>query len=259
MKNGPVDGSAGDANYGNIGSRYARHRQPDARIATRIHAALRDARTVVNVGAGTGSYEPTNRLVVAVEPSASMREQRPPYLSRAINAVAERLPFHDRSVDAAMATFTIHQWRDLRAGLSEMRRVSRGPVVILTCASEEVQAFWLNDYAPDVLAAEARRYPSMAAIEQALGTALRVSPVPIPFDCRDGFNEAYFGRPEMLLDAGARLSCSAWSFVPQDVAHTSVERLASDLRDGTWDRKYGHFRTQREFTGSLYLVVSDTQ
>jgi hypothetical protein len=257
VKNRPADGSAGDANYGAIGVGYSRHRQPDPRIATRIHAALRDACTVVNVGAGTGSYEPTNRRVVAVEPSASMRDQRPPHLSRATNAVAERLPFRDRSFDAAMATFTIHQWRDLAAGLTEMRRVSRGPVVILTCAPEEVQRFWLSDYAPDVLAAEARRYPSMHDIEQQLGTPIRIEPVPIPFDCRDGFNEAYFGRPEMLLDAGARLSCSAWSFVPQDVAREYVDHLASDLLDGTWDRKFGHLRTQREFSGSLYLVVSD--
>jgi hypothetical protein len=257
VKNRPVDGSAGDANYGVIGAGYSRHRQPDPRIAARIHAALGDASTVVNVGAGAGSYEPTHHRVVAVEPSASMREQRPPHLPRAINAVAERLPFRDRSFDGAMATFTIHQWRDLGAGLSEMRRVTRGPVVILTCAPEDVQAFWLNDYAPDVLAAEARRYPSMDDIEQRLGTRIRISPVPIPFDCSDGFNEAYFGRPDILLDPGARLSCSAWSFVSQDVARRYVDHLASDLLDGTWDRKYGHLRTQREFSGSLYLVVSD--
>jgi hypothetical protein len=255
----PADGSAGDANYAVIGDGYSRHRQPDPRIAARIHAALRDACTVVNVGAGTGSYEPKDRRVVAIEPSSVMREQRPFYLSHAINAIAEQLPLRDRSVDAAMATFTIHQWLDLSAGLSEMRRVSRGPVVILTCAPEHVQAFWLNDYAPAVLAAEARRYPSLTAIARGLGTPIRSVPVPIPFDCHDGFNEAYFGRPELLLDGGVRRSCSAWSFVPHDVAQRYVDRLTSELRDGSWDRKYGRLRTQREFVGSLYLIVSEQE
>jgi hypothetical protein len=253
----PADGSAGDANYDVIGDGYSRHRQPDPRIAARIHAALRDARTVVNVGAGAGSYEPTHCQVIAIEPSAAMRDQRPPSLSNAINAVAEQLPLRDRSVDAAMATFTIHQWRDLSAGLREMRRVSRGPVVILTCAPEDVQAFWLNEYAPAVLQAEARRYPSMATIERALGTPTSSVRVPIPFDCHDGFNEAYFGRPELLLAPGARRACSAWSFVPEDVAQMYVDRLASELRDGSWDRKHGRFRSQREFGGSLYLIVSE--
>src|SRR6478735_5233918 len=163
-----ADGSAGDANYGTIGKSYVNYRQPEPRIAAAIDAALGDALTVLNVGAGAGSYEPVDRAVTAVEPSASMRAQRPAHLSSAIDAVAENLPFPDKHFDAAMATFTIHQWSDLGAGLSEMRRVTRGPVVILTCDPDEVQAFWLNDYAPDVLSTEARRYPSMAAIRECL-------------------------------------------------------------------------------------------
>jgi SAM-dependent methyltransferase len=250
------DGSAGDANYGTIGKRYSDYRQPEPRIAAFINEALGEAATVLNVGAGAGSYEPNDRQVTAVEPSASMRAQRPAHLSVAIDAVAESLPFPDRHFDAAMGTFTIHQWPDLKAGLSEMRRVTRGPVAILTCDPDEVQAFWLNDYAPDVLSTEARRYPSMDAIREALGTKIDIRAVPIPLDCRDGFNEAYYGRPEMLLEDGARLSCSAWSFVTPEVAGGYVEHLRTELADGRWDRKYGALRSQPSFEGSLYLVVS---
>jgi len=250
------DGSAGDANYGTIGKRYSDYRQPEPRIAAFIHEALGDARTVLNVGAGAGSYEPTDRAVTAVEPSASMRAQRPAHLSVAIDAVAENLPFPDKHFDAAMGTFTIHQWPDLKAGLREMRRVTRGPVAILTCDPDEVQAFWLNDYAPDVLSTEARRYPSMAAIRAGFGTEIDIRAVPIPLDCRDGFNEAYYGRPEMLLEDGARLSCSAWSFVTPDVAAGYIERLRTEIADGSWDRKYGALRRRPNFQGSLYLVVS---
>src|SRR4029453_19002252 len=161
----------------------------------RIMRALGSAGTVLNVGAGTGSYEPRDRDVTAVEPSASMRAQRPPYLSVALDAVAEHLPFPDRRFDASMATFTVHQWADLERGLAELRRVTTGPVIILTCDPTLVQRFWLNDYAPQVLAAEARRYPSLERIRAHLGGAVQELSVPIPLDCRDGFNEAYYGRP----------------------------------------------------------------
>lgn len=250
------DGSAGDANYGVIGGSYANYRQPEPRIAARILEALGESRTVLNVGAGAGSYEPEDRAVTAVEPSASMRRQRPAHLSPAIDAVAESLPFADDAFDAAMATFTIHQWGNLKAGLAEMRRIARGPVVILTCDPAEVEAFWLSDYAPDVLSTEARRYPSMDAIRAGLGTEIDIVPVPIPLDCRDGFNEAYYGRPEMLLDDKARLSCSAWSFVPPETASAYVDALRTALETGAWDRKYGALRTAPDYRGSLYLVIS---
>jgi hypothetical protein len=251
-----TDGSAGDANYGVIGTGYANYRQPDPRIAAMILDALGDARTILNVGAGAGSYEPSDRNVVAVEPSASMRAQRPAHLAVAIDAVAEKLPFPDGHFDASMATFTVHQWADLSAGLAEMRRVTRGPVAILTCDPDEVERFWLNDYAPLVLATEARRYPSMAAITAVLGGVRNVLPVPIPLDCKDGFNEAYYGRPERLLEPVARSACSAWSFVDAATADAYVAHLRADLTDGTWDRKHGHLRTQPELDGSLRLVVA---
>ena len=145
------DGSAGDADYGLIGAGYARIRQPDPRIAAQFHAAFGDAKTVLNVGAGAGSYEPTDRDVTAVEPSASMRAQRPAQLSPAIDATADHLPFDDDSFDAAMASVTVHQWPDLEAGLGEMRRVTTGPVVILTFDPVPPQHWWIMDYVPCLL------------------------------------------------------------------------------------------------------------
>lgn len=249
------DGSAGDANYGVIGRNYTGYRQPEPEIAAFINAALGDARTVLNVGAGAGSYEPTDRQVTAVEPSASMRAQRPSHLPQAVDAVAESLPFADSSFDAAMATFSVHQWQDLGQGLSEMRRVTRGPVAILSCDPDALDRFWLNDYAPEAIAVEARRYPSMSAIATALGGDVDIIAVPIPLGCVDGFGEAYYGRPERLLEPGARLANSAWSFVDPSVGDRFVADLSRDLADGTWDRRHGHLRTQRHFEGSLRLIV----
>ena len=250
------DGSAGDANYGEIGRRYVTYRQPEPVIEAMILDALGKAKTVLNVGAGAGSYEPIDRAVTAVEPSASMRAQRSSHLTPAIDAVAERLPFTDKCFDAVMATFTVHQWLDLEAGLREMRRVSRGPAVILTCDPAEVPHFWLNDYAPEMIATEARRYPAIDRLRAGLGEAVEVLPVAIPLRCRDGFHEAYYGRPEMILDEGARLSNSAWSFIAPEVAQNSVEALRRDLENGRWDERYGALRSQPTYKGSLYLVVA---
>jgi SAM-dependent methyltransferase len=251
-----ADGSAGDADYGTIGRDYASYRQPEPAIAALIGRALGAARTVLNVGAGAGSYEPLDRDVIAVEPSASMRAQRPAQLVRAVDGVAESLPFPDGQFDAAMTTFSVHQWSRLDEGLLEMRRVTRGPVIILSCDPTLVRRFWLNDYAPDVLAAEARRYPSLEHMRAVLCGASEIIPVPIPLMCRDGFNEAYYGRPEQLLEPAARLVCSAWSFVPDETAARYVEHLCSDLASGAWDRKYGHLRKAPEFDGSLRLIVA---
>ncbi|WP_225849130.1 class I SAM-dependent methyltransferase [Streptomyces sp. HPF1205] len=249
-----ADGSAGDADYGAIGGAYGAYRQPEPRIAALIEQALAGARTVVNVGAGAGSYESAAFDTTAVEPSASMRAQRPPHLPAAVDAVAEHLPFADDAFDAAMTTFSVHQWSDLRAGLREMRRVARGPVVVLTCDPLLVRDFWLYEYAPLVLDAEARRYPSIDDITATLGGRAEVTTVPIPADCRDGFNEAYYARPECLLDPAARQSCSAWSFVEPDVALGYTEHLRTDLADGTWDERHGHLRRQPFLHGSLVLI-----
>jgi SAM-dependent methyltransferase len=190
-----TDGSAGDANYGTIGSGYTSYRQPDPAIAGFVDKALGRAQTVLNIGAGAGSYEPVNRQVTAVEPSAAMRGQRPAHLTRAISAVAETLPCTDGQFDASMATFTVHQWPNLKAGLAEMRRVTRGPVLILTCDPEALDRFWLMKYAPEVIEVKARRYPAMTSIAKALGGNVEIAHVPVPLHCTDGFGEALLRTP----------------------------------------------------------------
>ncbi|MFF3980566.1 class I SAM-dependent methyltransferase [Streptomyces sp. NPDC001828] len=248
------DGSAGDVDYGAIGSGYSSYRRPDERIARRIAEALGNARTVLNVGAGAGSYENAAHAVTAVEPSESMRAQRPARLVRAIDAVAENLPFTDGEFDAAMTLFSVHQWSDVRAGLREMRRVTRGPAVVLTCDPALVRNFWLYRYAPEVLDTEARRYPAVEEVAAALGGDCTVQTVPIPLDCTDGFNEAYYGRPEKLLDPAARQACSAWSFV-DDLARERFDTdLRRDLASGAWDEEFGHLRHQPAYEGSLVIV-----
>jgi SAM-dependent methyltransferase len=219
-----------------------------------ISDALGDARTVVNVGAGAGSYESTDRDVTPVEPSAVMRGNRPAHLPPAVDAVAEHLPFGDATFDAAMTTFSVHQWSDTRAGLREMRRVARGPVLVLTADPDLVRDFWLYGYAPRVLDTEARRYPATAAIAEALGGRVDITRVPIPLHCADGFNEAYYGRPERLLDPGARQANSAWSFVDPATQAQYAQSLHAALDSGDWDRHHGALRHQPTYEGSLILL-----
>lgn len=235
---------------------YTVYRQPDPRIAAQVHRALGPARTVLNVGAGAGSYEPEGRYVLAVEPSAVMRAQRPRSLAPAIDAVAESLPLDDRSVDAAMAMITIHQWPDAGRGLREMRRVTRGPVVIMTFDGDAMDRFWLTEYCPGLIDAERRRSPAISAIGAVLGGSTKVSVVRIPRDCTDGFTEAYYARPEMFLDPAARGAQSVWGFVTAAEQEEAVARLRADLDSGAWQQRYGRWRDEPFFEGSLVLVVN---
>jgi SAM-dependent methyltransferase len=249
---------AGDFDYEANGRGYAVRRQPDPRIAALVHAALGDARTVINVGAGAGSYEPEDRHVVAVEPAAAMRAQRPHHLAPAIDATAERLPFDDDSFDAAMATVTIHQWSDLDAGLRELRRVSRGPVVILTFDGEALLDFWLNEYVPEVIATERVRFPGIEHVVGVLGgsDAVEVLDVPIPIDCIDGFGEAYYARPEAFLQEDVRAAQSGWVLTDPEAVARGVTRLADDLDSGRWDERHGHLRDQPEHLGGVRLIIA---
>jgi SAM-dependent methyltransferase len=247
---------AGDFNYELQGIDYAAIRQPDPRFGELIRKALGDAKSLLNVGAGAGSYEPEDLEVVAVEPSGSMRAQRPPHLVEAIDAVAENLPFADDSFDASMASITIHQWRDLQSGLREMRRVTKGPVVIFTFEPVAMKNFWLSEYAPEMMSYESGRMPRLEIIEMNVGGNIDVMPVPVPVDCRDGFAEAFYGRPEAFLDERVRRAQSAWGFLPREVEESSVDRLRNALEDGSWDEKHGALRTQDEYLGSLRLIVS---
>lgn len=249
------DGSAGDADYGRIGPGYAKIRQPDPRIAAQFHEPFGLARTVLNVGAGAGSYEPTDRQVTAVEPSESMRAQRPAHLSRAIDATADHLPFDDDSFDAAMASVTIHQWPDLEAGLGEMRRVTTGPVVILTFDPVPPQHWWIMDYVPELLEIEGTRMPAIDRVAAAIGPVSEVREILVPNDCTDGFGQAFYGRPERMLDPEVRRAMSAWSFVADETVDRFVDSLSADLESGAWDAKYGAFRELEVFDVGLRLVV----
>jgi len=246
----------GDFDYDSHGQGYARVRRADARIATMVHEALGSAWVVLNVGAGAGSYEPLDRHVIAIEPSLTMRAQRPANHVPAISAMAEELPLDDKSVDASMALVTVHQWAGLKKGLQELRRVTRGPVIVLTFDGDALHKFWLADYAPELIAAERRRYPSLTSISELLGSSTRILTVPIPRDCRDGFTEAFYARPEAFLDPGVRRAQSAWGFISEAEQAGSVERLKADLSSGVWDAKYGTWREKPSFEGSMRLIVT---
>lgn len=236
---------------------YSRQRQTDPRIAAYVNDALKGARTILNLGAGAGSYEPADCYIAAVEPSAAMRAQR---LAAgkvpAINGSADKLPFDDNTFDASMAMVTIHHWPDLEKGLGELRRVSREQVLIMTFDPEALNEFWNAQYFPELIAVEAKRYPSIARITAALGGNCDVQPIPVPLDCTDGFQEAFYGRPEAFLQREVRAAQSAWGFLPEGLEAQLVARLAADLASGEWDRKYGHFRSQSFFTAALRLIVA---
>jgi SAM-dependent methyltransferase len=247
---------AGDFDYEALGSDYSAVRRADPRIARLVRDGLGTATSVVNVGAGAGSYEPPDLLVTPVEPSAHMRSQRTPERPTALNAVAENLPFLDASFDAAMAMVTVHQWSDGDRGLRELRRVSRGSVVVLTFDGDVLDRFWLANYVPELITAERRRYPAIDRIRDVLGGDSTVTTVPIPIDCTDGFTEAFYARPERFLDPAVRRSQSAWGFVAPKVEQRAVEQLRQDLDSGEWERTYGAIRALLEFFGSLRLVVA---
>lgn len=245
---------AGDYDYETHGAGYATRRRADPRIAAQLHAHLGDARRVLNVGAGAGSYEPLDRMLVAVEPSAAMRAQRPAHHPPAIVGRAEALPFDDGAFDASMAIITIHQWEGLERGLRELARVTRGPIVILAFDPQRLPRFWLGRYAPEIDDVMRRRDPSIDRLTAALGR-LEVHDVAIPLDCTDGFTEAFYGRPERLLDPDVRAAQSSWGFVAPDAVARSVAHLERDLSSGAWDAQWGALRTQPTFVGSLVLLV----
>lgn len=236
--------------YDTIGVNYANLRQPDPRIAAMIEHALGDAETVLNVGAGTGSYEPTGRKVTALEPSDEMIKQRPEGAAPVIQGVAEALPFGDNSFDAAMAVLTVHHWSDQRAGLSELRRVARGPIVILTF-DITVGGFWLTDYIPELITLDEGQMPDMPLYGDCLGP-VDIHPVPIPHDCTDGFLCAYWQRPAAYLDTRVRGAIS--SFWKID-ATAGLKALEADLKSGAWDEKYGSLMRDTEKDFGYRLVV----
>jgi SAM-dependent methyltransferase len=244
-----------EVDYDTHGEGYARQRLADPRIAERIHGALGDARTVLNVGAGAGSYEPRDRWVLAVEPSATMRAQRAADAAPCLACSAESLPLDDDSVDAAMACVTIHHW-DRAAGLAELRRVARGPVVIFTFELADLVA-WQRDYFAPALALEQPRFGRLDEIAAELGGEVRIERIETPADCTDGFFEAFWNRPELILDPTVRASQSIWELLEPGEEERIVERLMTDLDSGKWDADHGALRQMPSYEGALRLVVSE--
>ncbi len=238
--------------YDTIGVNYADLRKPDPRIAGMITAALGSAKTVLNVGAGAGSYEPVDRLVTAIEPSTEMIRQRAQGAAPVIQACAEDLPFDDNAFDASMAVLTVHHWADKEKGLQEMRRVTRGPIVILTYDASH-QTFWLADYIPELVSPDEAQMPNMTDYAHWLGPT-EISAVPIPHDCTDGFLCAYWRRPEAYLDPRIRAAISSFWAIG-DVSE-ALEKLADDLTTGAWAHRYAEFLSLDACDFGYRLVVA---
>jgi SAM-dependent methyltransferase len=243
--------------YDAMSSNYASARHGDPRVAQRIQSALGTARSVLNMGAGTGNYEPIGCRVVAVEPSAEMIAKRPANSGPVLRAAAEDLPFPSHSFDASMAVLTVHHWRDWRRGLAEMRRVTVKQVILLF-EPAMVSRFWAVDdgYWPEAL--------SLPSERDAIGThevasvlhVVNVQTVPIPIDCSDGFGAAFWGRPEAYLDPGVQQGMSWLAQLPAETLARGAARLSADLRSGDWDRRHGHLRRLEELDVGYRLITA---
>lgn len=245
------------AAYDEIGLNYSDFRRADPRIEARVWAALGDARSVVNIGAGTGSYEPPDREVIAVEPSSLMIAKRPEGAAPALQGAAEELPLEDQSVDAAMAVFTIHHWSDLDTGLAEMRRVARKRIVLLTIdATKNAEIWTLAEYFPEAMALEEEVMPSIASLEASLPGA-RIETVPMPSRCRDEFTSALWDRPELFLEPATLRASSLWHRLDPEVIEHGQERLRADLESGHWDEAHGHLRTLPELDIGTRLISEE--
>jgi SAM-dependent methyltransferase len=239
--------------YDAIGIGYTNYRRPDPRLAMAILRALGDARTVVNVGAGAGSYEPTDRAVVAVEPARAMIQQRPSGSAPVVQASATDLPFRAAAFEAGLAILTVHHWPDLVQGLTEMARVTQQRIVIVTW-DPAVADFWLiADYFPAIAEIDRQRCPAIEVFRATFG-AIEVHPLPVPHDCCDGFLGAYWRRPHAYLDAGVRSAISTFSKLA--AVDAGLARLRSDLASGTWERRYGHLWQQSAADLGYRLVIA---
>jgi SAM-dependent methyltransferase len=259
LESGTSTGSgAFRARYDRIGAGYAGTRNEDPGLRARIHAALGDARTVVNVGAGPGSYEPHERYVVPIEPSDVMAAQRPAHLAPAIRATAEALPLRDGAVDAAMAILTLHHWDDGRErGVRELRRVARGPVVIVTYDPRVSGRMWLmRDYLPEVAELDHRIFPLPDEVASWLGGDVSIDALPIARDTRDWTLGSFWAHPERVLDEAARNATSGFARMTPAVIDRVVSAVRQDLASGAWDERYGHLRALDEFDAGMRLIVA---
>lgn len=242
--------------YDRIGVTYTHTRRPDPRIAAQIHRALGDAGSVINVGAGSGSYEPP-QTILAVEPSAVMIAQRPADSAPAVQASAEAIPAGDDSADAAMALLTMHHWGDLEAGIRELRRIARRRIVVFTWDQSVTREFWLlREYLPEAAAFDDTRAIPIPRLVDLLGGA-RVEPVPVPHDCTDGFGAAFWRRPEAYLDPTVRAGISMLAQPGEDVIRPGLSRLAADLESGEWHARHAELLTWESLDTGYRLVVAD--
>lgn len=242
--------------YDEIGRSYVTTRREDPRIAAQVHACLGPGRSVVNVGAGAGSYEPTDRDVIAVEPSVQMLRQRHGRTARVVRGVAEALPFPDAAFDTALAVLTVHHWSDRATGLAELRRVSSRQVVFFF-EPLMTHDFWALEYFPEALDLPTERDPPGQAL---LGEHLQVREIQtvlVPHDCQDGFGAAFWARPEAYLDSEVQAGMSWLALLPDEVRRRGAARLAADLGSGAWDRRHGHLRQQESYDGGYRIAIAE--
>jgi SAM-dependent methyltransferase len=244
------------ATYNSIGATYAHTRRPDPRIAARIHQAIGGAASVINVGAGTGSYEPP-QTVLAVEPSRVMIAQRPAGTAPALEASAESIPLADDTADAAMALLTVHHWSDLEAGIGELRRIARQRIVVLTFDPDINHRFWLlEEYLPEAAAFDGTRAVAVDRLVTLLGGA-RIENVPIPHDCTDGFLAAFWRRPEAYLDPEVRAGISLFAQTSDQVIRPGLARLSDDLSSGRWHQRHADLLDREALDPGYRLLVAD--
>lgn len=258
MSTSPAEVPSTEARYDRIGHGYARTRREDPRIAAAVRGALGNARTVVNVGAGAGSYEPRDRHVIAIEPSDVMAAQRPHERAPAIRAHADELPLRDKSVDAAMAVLTIHHWGETQQrGIGEMRRVARGPVVILTYDPNVSAKMWLvADYLPEIAELDQRTFPPLELLTSWLGGESRIGTVPISRESPDWMFGSFWAHPERVFDSEARQATSGFALMETATVDRAINALRADLTSGDWDRRHGHLRQLESHDSGLRLVTS---
>jgi SAM-dependent methyltransferase len=242
--------------YDEIGRTYSATRRTDPRVAAQLHAALADAATVLNVGAGTGSYEPADRAVVACEPSRTMLRQRPAGAAPAVQAVAEALPFADGTFDATLAVLTVHHWTDLERGLRELQRVSERQVVLFFEPGFADGLWLIEDYFPEILDLPTEQTAPDEARLRATLHVERVEPVPVPADCVDGFGGCFWNRPEAYLDPAVQDGMSCFAQLDETARARGTQRLRASLESGEWDAKYGFLRSLAEFDLGYRILVA---
>jgi len=238
--------------YDEIGRNYSARRESDPRVAAAIEDAIEGCHSVLNVGAGAGSYEPHSRTVIAVEPSLTMIAQRLPGMAPVVQARAEALPFPDRSFDAVLGVLTVHHWKSQTKGLAECARVARSRAVFFTIDLEVCERFWLFDYLPDLIQIDRPIFPRIAQFARFF-ESIETIPIPIPADCRDGFLGAYWKRPRSFLDPLVRRSISTFSKIGN--IDSQLARLAKDIDSGVWEKRYASLHDLSVLDLGYCLVV----